>query len=66
MKNLFLSVALLITFGLVAFATPCYAQKKAQKKADKATLVWEYEIEPTTGQAVQGSILVKVWSYSKK
>jgi hypothetical protein len=66
MKNLFFAVALLITCGLVAFATPCYAQKQAKKKADKATLVWEYEIEPTTGQAVQGSILVKVWSYSKK
>jgi hypothetical protein len=36
-----------------------------QKAADKATLTWQYEIEPTIGQATQGSILVKVWSYSK-
>lgn len=36
-----------------------------QVKADKDTLVWRYEIEPTSGQATQGSILVKVWSYSK-
>ena len=36
-----------------------------KKTADKATLTWSYEIEPTTGQATQGSILVKVWSYSK-
>lgn len=65
MKNIFVAVALLITCGLVAFATPCYAQKKGKKQADKDTMTWQYEIEPTTGQAVKGSILVKVWSYSK-
>lgn len=47
----------------VALLSSCSAARKA--KADKDTMVWRYEIEPTGGQAVQGSILVKVWSYSK-
>lgn len=41
----------------------CSATRQAT--ADKQTLTWRYEIEPTSGQATQGSILVKVWSYSK-
>ena len=41
----------------------CVAARKAV--ADKQTLVWRYEIEPTAGQATQGSVLVKVWTYSK-
>ena len=63
MKKIFFVLAALISFGLLASVTPCSAQKR--KKADRATMVWEYEIEPTTGQVLQGSILVKVWSYSK-
>lgn len=35
------------------------------KKADKDTHNWEYEIEPV-GVGTQGSYLIKVWSYSKK
>ncbi len=44
------------------FLASCGSTKKL---ADNNTLTWQYEIEPTTGQATQGSILVKVWSYSK-
>lgn len=46
----------------VMFLASCASTKKL---ADKDTLTWQYEIEPTTGQATQGSVLVKVWSYSK-
>lgn len=52
-----------IVASLVMLAS-CSATKK-QAVADQATLTWAYEIEPTIGQAAQGSILVKVWSYSK-
>jgi hypothetical protein len=38
---------------------------QSQKKADKDTAAWRYEIEAVqTG--VQGTYLIKVWSYSKK
>lgn len=39
----------------------CGASRQTQ--ADYDTLTWNYEIQPTLGQATQGSILVKVWSY---
>lgn len=59
MKSLFkIALIALAVFTLASCST-------AKKVADKQTLTWQYEIEPTTGQAVQGSILVKVWSYSK-
>ena len=59
MKTLFkIALIVLAVFTLASCST-------AKKVADKQTLTWQYEIEPTTGQAVQGSILVKVWSYSK-
>jgi hypothetical protein len=49
--------------ALVAFAFNGSAQ--AKKKADKDTKDWRYEIEAVqTG--VQGTYLIKVWSYSKK
>ncbi|MGB4415826.1 MAG: hypothetical protein WBI53_13200 [Paludibacter sp.] len=35
------------------------------KKADKDTKNWIYEIEPV-GVGTQGTYLIKVWSYSKK
>ncbi len=49
--------------AVVAFAFTGSAQ--AKKKADKDTKNWRYEIEAVqTG--VQGTYLIKVWSYSKK
>lgn len=38
---------------------------QARKKADKATEEWNYEIE-CAGTGVEGTYLIKVWSYSKK
>lgn len=60
MKKLF---KIFLLFAVGAVMASCATSK--QVAADKATLTWQYEIEPTTGQAVQGSVLVKVWSYSK-
>lgn len=59
MKKLFKLIAI---FATVISLASCSAVRKAT--ADKDTLRWSYEIEPTTGQATQGSVLVKVWSYS--
>ena len=42
-----------------------YAQKRAKKRADTDTENWRYEIE-SVGTGVQGTYLIKVWSYSKK
>ena len=54
---------LLLFCIVIALLASCSVARQAV--ADKDTLTWRYEIEPTSGQAVQGSILVKVWSYSK-
>lgn len=40
-------------------------RQKKKSKLDKATLQWEYEIEPAIGQAQQGSCIVKVWTYAQ-
>ncbi len=50
---------------ILAALTLASCSTMRQISADKQTLAWRYEIEPTSGQATQGSILVKVWSYSK-
>lgn len=42
--------------------TNVFAQKK---KAENETLEFRYEAEATTGQAVQGYVLLKVYTYSK-
>jgi hypothetical protein len=41
------------------------ANAQARKKANKDTQQWRYEIE-CMGTGVQGTYLIKVWSYSKK
>ena len=38
--------------------------KNAKKKANKDTKSWRYEIEGVS-QGVQGTYLIKVWSFSK-
>ena len=48
---------------LLSFAATITAQTNA--KANKDTENWRYEIE-AVGVGVQGTYLVKVWSYSKK
>lgn len=56
-KQIVLIVAALLTsFSFLA---------QAQKKADKATQEWRYDIE-CAGIGADGTYLVKVWSYSKK
>lgn len=50
------------TLLLVLVTTSLLGQ--AQKKADKATATWRYEIV-AAGVGVQGTYLVQVWSYSK-
>ena len=51
----------LLTIVAIAFS----GNAQAKKKANKDTKAWRYEIEamPT---GVQGTYLIKVWSYSKK
>lgn len=55
----------LLSLLVVAFCLPALAATPRQKKADKETSQFRYEIE-CAGNAVQGTYLVKVWSYSKK
>lgn len=54
---------LLLSLLVVALCTPMMAG--AKKQADKDTQQFRYDIE-CAGNAVQGTYLVKVWSYSKK
>lgn len=49
---------------LICLPLVATAQKRQQKKADEQTREWRYEIEPVT-TGVQGTVVVKVWSYSK-
>lgn len=58
MKKYILLFVVAIISNLNVFA-------QAQKKADKATEEWRYEIE-CAGIGTDGTYLVKVWSYSKK
>ena len=55
---------ILLSLRVVACCLPALASIR-QKKADKETSQFRYEIE-CAGNAVQGTYLVKVWSYSKK
>ena len=61
MKNSIKFLSLLLIM-LTSFGLSISAQNK---KADKDTRNWVYEIEPV-GVGTQGSYLIKVWSYSKK
>jgi len=51
----------LISVGIMLISSQAFAQ---QKKADKATASWRYEIE-CVGIGQPGTKLIKVWSYSK-
>jgi hypothetical protein len=60
MKSIFNKTSLLV------LAIGIYFNVNAQqRKADKQTEQWRYEIE-AVGTGVQGTYLIKVWSYSKK
>lgn len=48
--------------GLQAFAQ---SERKADKKADKETTQWRYQVE-CAGIGKEGTAMIKVWSYSTK
>ena len=54
---------ILLSLLVVAMCAPVFAG--AKQKANKDTNQFRYEIE-CAGNAIQGTYLVKVWSYSKK
>lgn len=58
-RILFIITILALSFGHAS------AQKKAKRQADEATMAWNYEIEQV-GTGKSGSVIVKVWSVSKK
>ncbi len=55
---------ILLSLLVMALCLPASAGLR-QKKANKDTKQFRYEIE-CAGNAIQGTYLVKVWSYSKK
>ena len=59
MKRYFLLAILLPLTAMI------WAQAVAKNKANKDTRHWRYELQPAVGQAQQGCVIVRVWSYSK-
>ena len=53
------------TIFFLSFSLAVFSQSRKQKKADEDTMAWNYEIE-CSGVGLQGTYLVKVWSYSKQ
>ena len=58
MKNIFLNLLTFLFFTMNVNA-------QAQKKANKDTNEWRYQIEAVS-TGVDGTYMIKVWSYSKK
>ncbi|MBO6306011.1 MAG: hypothetical protein J6M55_00755 [Paludibacteraceae bacterium] len=54
----------LMTIAFLLGAAPVWGG--AQKKADKATEQWRYELQDINKVSKQGTVTFKVWSYSKK
>ena len=50
---------------LLAVMLCIFGASAQQKKADKQTAQWRYEIQPVVGEAAQGTALVRIWTYSK-
>lgn len=46
----------------VVFLGSCSSTKNI---ADKDTFSWNYEVEPAEGQGREGTVLIKIWTYSK-
>lgn len=53
----------IILFSMLLMVNLIQAQGRKQKQADEDTDHWRYEIE-CMGTGVQGSYLIKVWTYS--
>lgn len=62
-KHIIRMKKILFSLLIVACSLPAWASIR-QKKADKDTNQFRYEIE-CAGNAIQGTYLVKVWTYSK-
>jgi hypothetical protein len=56
-------ILVLCLCALVLAPAALFAQ---QRKADKQTAQWRYEIQAAVGQAPEGACLVRVWTYSPK
>jgi len=54
-----------VLLAIIVLGSATTVNAQSQKKADKDTQAWRYEIE-CVSQGAQGSYLIKVWSYSKK
>ena len=54
-----------LTLIILALIASINVYSQAKKKANNDTKNWRYEIEAVQ-QGVQGTYLIKVWSYSKK
>lgn len=54
----------IITFAFILGIAPVWGG--AQKKADKATAEWRYEVEELNKPSKQGTVTFKIWSFSKK
>lgn len=50
---------------LLSYSITSNAQSRKKKQAEKDTVEWNYEIA-CEGTGLQGTYLVKVWSYSKR
>ena len=56
-----------IVFLFLSIACLCLnVTAQSQRKADKQTAQWRYELQAAVGQAAEGSALVRVWTYSTK
>jgi hypothetical protein len=62
MKNILRKISLLL---VMIISVTLAANAQAKKKANKDTEAWRYEIE-VVQTGIQGTYLIKVWSYSKK
>lgn len=59
------TIKFLLIMSVISLLFSPTLMAQAKKKANKDTQIWRYEVEGVK-QGVQGSYLVKVWSYSKK
>ena len=59
MKKILLLFAALLSISVSA-------QNREQKRVDKQTTQWRYELQAAVGQAAEGACLVRVWTYSSK
>ena len=59
------TIKFILILSVISFLFTSETMAQAKRKANNDTQIWRYEMEGVK-QGVQGSYLVKVWSYSKK